>query len=131
MAMYVEPENGIDYYGYNYFFGKVDNWKKNCLGTLGGTGSSQLKKIKEIVEKGPKGAVYQIKVAWQQGSAHAFNAYNDNGVAKLVYPQDYKTDASYYFNSGNIKPSKTCLVRVDNLDINENVKDVVYGWRSI
>lgn len=127
LMMYNEPVGGLKYYGYDYTLGGAKSWKKDNLGSLGGSGPSQLKKIKDIVKKAGPGSRFMICTAWQSGSAHAFNAYCDkDGEPHVIDIQHQRANADIYFDVGSVKASKTMLIRIDDLTLNENYKKVVY-----
>jgi len=61
-----------------------------------------------------------VRVRWGAGGGHAFIAEQVNGQTRFIDPQSGNKEVSKYFSL--IKPEKTCLIRVDNLKINVNVR---------
>lgn len=126
LSMYVEPEEGFEAYGFNYYSGVAGRNTKN-IPFSSHRGATQREEIKNIVKKAGKGARYECVVAWQDSGAHVFNVINDDGEVKFIDAQSGLEDASYYFDSGMIKPNYTMLVRTDNLEITGFVDKIVKG----
>lgn len=129
MSMYIMPKGGFEYYGNNWFFG--EHRSRTSVGSakplVTTRSASQKNDIERIVKEAGNGSRFQCSVAWKGGSAHVFNIINDNGNIRFIDAQSGKNDVSYYFNAGEIKPSETMLVRVDNLEISGNVKNIAKG----
>lgn len=130
MSMYIEPEEGFEYYGNYWFFGSKSKPfdSRKSKGSLNTTSNeAQKNDIIRIVKETGNGARFQCTVAWKYGGAHVFNIINDNGNVRFIDAQSGKTDVSDYFSADSIKPSETMLVRVDKLKLNGNVKLVAKG----
>ena len=127
MAMYVEGVDGFEAYGHKWFFGD-----KGVRTTMKPLVSTRVEKQKEdiirIVKEAGDGARFSCSIAWQgTSSGHCCNIINDNGEVRFIDSQSGNDDASYFFRKGNIKPSETMIVRVDNLEINDYVKNIAKG----
>lgn len=63
-----------------------------------------------------------VRVTWHgRHSGHVFIAAQANGKTLLIDPQSGLEDCSVYFAPGMTKPSKTELVRIDNLDFTDRI----------
>lgn len=67
------------------------------------------------------GARVEVYVQWKAGSAHVFMAEVIDGKVHFIDPQNGKDDVSYYFDY--IKPTKTMICRLDNLEPTELIKE--------
>lgn len=64
-----------------------------------------------------------VRVVWHgRRDGHVFIATQQEGKTLFIDPQSARSDCSTYFASGMIKPTKTELVRIDNLDFTDRIE---------
>ena len=98
---------------------------QNLEALSGKSGGVILKSICAKMSAYGDGARAIIRVRWQSGGGHVFIAEQVGGVTRFVDPQPGETDVKYYFNRGMIKPSETRLLRIDDKDFTDLIKDCV------
>jgi len=91
----------------------------------GKTGSTVLKSILSRMKDYGDGARAIVRVRWQSGGGHVFIAEQVGGITRFVDPQPGELDASYYFSKGMIKPTETRLLRIDDKDFTDLIKECV------
>lgn len=131
LAMYETPEEGFEFYGDRYWTGmeKLGRGERQ-KSLVNHNGQAQKKDIERIVTEAGNGARFQCNVNWIGRGAHVFSIVNDNGKVRFIDAQSGEEDVSYYFEPRSIKPSDTMLIRVDNLELNENVNMVARGKKN-
>ena len=91
----------------------------------GKSSSDILKSICAKMRAYGDGARAIIRVRWQSGGGHVFIAEQVGSVTRFVDPQSGKLDVKYYFNRGMIKPPETRLLRIDDKDFTDLIKECV------
>ena len=75
--------------------------------------------ISEMIDSGDN-CRYVIRIRWQGDSGHVFIAEKSGNNILFVDPQNNDLNVKRYFY--HIKPSETCIFRVDNLKFDDKVK---------
>ena len=130
MAMYIPKKNEtFEAYGNKWFAGDMKyEINSSQMKPLSNSRSlTQKKDIERIVSETGDGSRFQCCIAWKNGGAHVFNIINDKGKVRFIDSQSGEADVSRYFDTGNIKPKSTMLIRVDNLDISDKVNIIAKG----
>ena len=130
LAMYIPKKNEtFEAYGNKWFIGdKRFEINSSQMKPLSNSRSlTQKKDIERIVTETGDGSRFQCSIAWKNGGAHVFNIINDKGKVRFIDSQSGEADVSRYFDTGNIKPKSTMLIRVDNLDISDKVNIIAKG----
>ena len=84
------------------------------------TGTECMEKIISRMLDSGDNCRYVIRVRWQTDDGHAFIAEKTGNSIQFVDPQSNDLNVKWYFD--HIKPSETCIFRVDNLKFDANVK---------
>lgn len=104
----------------------IKNGRNELIIPEGRTGKAIKKNIENQMEEWGDGSRAIVRVRWQKGdSGHVFIAEQVDGKTRFVDPQSGEKDVTYYFNSGNIKASRTRLLRTDKKDITELIDKAV------
>lgn len=98
----------------------------NISGAFGNTVKSNIEKQMQQFGDGSRAIV---AVHWKTGSGHVFIAEQVNGKTLFIDPQNGDSDVNRYFKIIKTNPFKayTYLMRTDNLEFTEKIKDCCEG----